>query len=337
MKEKGQKIISRTNTFWIPAHERIKFYLNDQESFRISVSEFERVKDSNYWNGLEMKMISYQDYQNTFTHWYCQHMVHLPVIKNFRVLPYYKSYKNLHSLLNFFKPIDELGMDFKDTVFPMYFGEAGFTDGIPCIRKSRRSDDSHSVLYNFRTLRLNEPCQVVEKYDIDWQDKKNNVIWRGATTGQQQRVDFVKKYIDKYEVAFATIKQKPELGQLKRNKVSIEDQLQYKFIVSLEGNDLASNLRWILSSNSVPIMTKPYWQSWIMEERLVPNVHYLELNEDLSNLEELLEWAAAHDEECHQIAQNGKQYMAQFLDLSHDLPIQKMLLEEYAKRVTYIK
>ena len=282
-----------------------------------------------------MNLVSYKRYENSFVHWYCSHLVHRPLIRNIRVLPYYKEYKHLHSLMNFFAPFDKLDLDKKDTIYPLYYGETGFTGNIPCIRKSRRADDPISIIYNFRTLRLTTPCKTVQKHDIPWKQKQDNVVWRGATTGEAQRVNFVKNYFDKYDVAFATIKQKPEMIHFKKKKVSIKDQLNYKFIVSLEGNDVASNLRWVLASNSIPIMTKPYWQSWIMEERLKPNVHYLELNPDLSNLEELLAWAADNDGQCQQIAENGKNYMAQFLDEKNDLPIQKLLLEEFAERLTY--
>ncbi|WP_424961470.1 glycosyl transferase family 90 [Ekhidna sp.] len=321
--------------FWISPEERVDFYLNSQASFDINLKRYEEVKSSTSWNQKEMKLVSYDDFQRTFTHWYCKHIVHLPRIRNIRVLPFYKSYKDLHSLMNFFLPFDRIGKEYASVKYPLFYGEAGDTNEIPCIRKSRRADDPTSVIFNFRSLRLTSPCEVSAHNDLPWEQKKNNVIWRGATTGQDQRVQFVEKYFKEYDVGFASTKQKPHLDHLKKDKVSIKEQLQYKFIISLEGNDVASNLRWVLSSNSVPIMTKPYWQSWIMEDRLEPNMHYLELNNDLSNLNELLHWARNNDAACKKIALNGKKYMSQFLDLDNDLRVQKMVLDEYAKRLTY--
>lgn len=321
--------------FWFSPEERVDFYLNNQASFNISLKRYEEVKNSTSWNQREMKLVSYADYENTFTHWYCRHIVHLPRVRSIRVLPLFKSYKDLHSLMNFFLPFDRIGKEHSSVKYPFFYGEAGDTDEIPCIRKSRRADDQTSVIFNFRSLRLTTPCEAATKHDIPWEQKKNNVIWRGATTGQEQRVQFVKQYFNRYDVGFATTKQKPHLDHLRKDKVSIKEQLQYKFIVSLEGNDVASNLRWVLSSNSVPIMTKPHWQSWIMEDKLEPNIHYLELNKDLSNLDELLIWARENDKACEEIALNGKKYMSQFLDHRNDLPVQKMVLDEYAKRLTY--
>lgn len=329
--------IPRERSFWISPEERVEFYLNNQKKIEINISEFEKVKNQNYWNQKEMHMISFQELKNTFTHWYCKHLMQRPQIRNIRVLPFYKSYKDLHSLMNFFHPFDRFEMDerFKTATYPLFYGETGSTDRVPVMRKSRRSDDSTSAIYNFRTLRLTYPCYEAIRSDIAWREKNQNVIWRGATTGQEQRADLVKKYFDKYDVGFSSIKQKPEFANYKKSSVSIKDQLKYKFIISLEGNDVASNLRWILSSNSVPIMKKPCWQSWIMEERLQPNIHYLELNDDLSNLEEILSWSAENDDLCYAIAQNGKNYMSLFLDEENDLLVQKLLLEEFERRVTY--
>ncbi|MGL1887005.1 MAG: glycosyl transferase family 90 [Reichenbachiella sp.] len=326
-----------SNPFWISPEERVEFYLNGLQSFEIDPVEFNTLQNKDYWNKLHLHLVSYTDYKGTFTHWYCKHIVHLPRIKNIRVLPYYKAYKHLHSLMNFFIPFDKLGLKSNDFQYPMYYGEVEYTDGIPCIRKSRRGNDDISVIYNFRSLRLTSPCETVQKHDISWKDKKENAVWRGATTGVEQRASFVERYFDKYDVGFATTKQKQHLQHLKRSKISIQRQLEYKYIISLEGNDVASNLRWVLASNSIPIMPKPFWQSWIMEDKLEPFVHYLELKDDLSNLEELIDWAKNNDKECEQIALNGKLFMSQFLDEENDIPVQKLLLEEYAKRVSYKK
>ena len=40
-------------------------------------------------------------------------------------------------------------------------------------------------------------------------------------------------------------------------KVSIDYHLKHKFILCIEGNDVASNLKWVMSSNSVAVMPKP--------------------------------------------------------------------------------
>ena len=62
--------------------------------------------------------------------------------------------------------------------------------------------------------------------------------------------------------------------------------LNYKFILCLEGNDVASNLKWVMSSNSIAVMPKPKYETWFMEGKLKGNVHYIEIKDDYSDLEE---------------------------------------------------
>ncbi|MAE87358.1 MAG: hypothetical protein CMB80_31785, partial [Flammeovirgaceae bacterium] len=277
-------------------------------------------------------------YKYGVKHLYTKYLMHLPIIRELRALPFYKRYRDLHTLIDFFLPFNKLETSIADFKFPIYYGEHRSTEIFPVIRKARKITDKYGILYDLRSLRYNSPCYTVMKNDIDWSEKNNDVIWRGATTGEQLvRETFVQNYHTKYNVGFSTSKQKPHLADLVKERISIADQLKSKFIVSLQGNDLASNIRWVLYSNSVPIMPKPKWTSWTMETKLEPNVHYLELNDDLSNLDELLAWASKNDKECQQIALNGKSYAAQFLDRDYDTRLRLRLLEEYANRLKIIK
>lgn len=331
--------MSKSNTpnrHWIDPKERIEYYLNFQPSFDLNKDHLNHYLKQNTKVRKEFRFISYNDYRYSLVNAYCRYLMPLPLIRQLRALPYYAKYRNLHSLIDFLRPFYKIPSKVDSFKFPIYYGEDRETGTLPIIRKSRKITDDRSIIYDLRSLRYNTPCIEVVKSDIDWNKKKNNVVWRGATTGQVTRERFVKKYFDKYNIGFSTVKQKPHLAQYMKQKVSISEQLKFKFIVSLQGNDLASNIRWVLLSNSVPIMPKPAWVGWTMEDKLIHNVHYLELNEDLSNLEELLEWAENNNEACQEIANNGKMYVSQFLDRNYNDKIRMMLLEEYASRINVI-
>jgi hypothetical protein len=90
------------------------------------------------------------------------------------------------------------------------------------------------------------------------------------------------------------------------DRVSIDDMLTYKAIIMLEGNDVSSGLKWALYSNSVVMTQTPTKTSWAMEELLEPWVHYVPLNDDLSDVEEKMQWIIDHDEEAQRIAYRGK-------------------------------
>ena len=58
--------------------------------------------------------------------------------------------------------------------------------------------------------------------------------------------------------------------------------------MALEGIDVASNLKWVMSSNSIAVMPRPTCETWFMEGTLIPDYHYIEIKPDFSDLEERL-------------------------------------------------
>ena len=52
----------------------------------------------------------------------------------------------------------------------------------------------------------------------------------------------------------------------------------------VEGVDVATNLKWVMSSNSIAVMPKPKIESWFMENMLIPEKHYIEIKEDYSDV-----------------------------------------------------
>jgi hypothetical protein len=58
--------------------------------------------------------------------------------------------------------------------------------------------------------------------------------------------------------------------ELEGEKVRINTLLEYKGIIMIEGNDVASGLKWALLSQSIVLMPKPKHTSWAMEELLEP-------------------------------------------------------------------
>ena len=94
-------------------------------------------------------------------------------------------------------------------------------------------------------------------------------------------------------------------------KKTIREHLDYKFIMALEGNDVASNLKWVMSSNSIAVMTRPTCETWFMEGKLIPDYHYIEIKDDLSDLEEKLNYYIAHPAEAEQIVEHAHEYVSQ--------------------------
>lgn len=181
-----------------------------------------------------------------------------------------------------------------------------------------RTENSKGIIANLNKNR--HFGDVFKHEDVQWEQKKNDIIWRGVDTGRGIRLDFVNKFRDTMDVGFSDYVQDalkdPEKypKELLKGKIPISEILKYKYLPVVDGNDKSSSLGWVMGSNSVPIMPKPRYHSWLCEPWLEAGKHYVEVQRDFSDLPEKIEWCKRNDEKCKQIAENGKLYMIQFFN-----------------------
>jgi len=179
---------------------------------------------------------------------------------------------------------------------------------------------------------------------ILFKDKINKVFWRGSTTGYPyrpgNRFTLVEKYFKKYDnidIAFSSICQNKENYKKYMDKqlgwVSISYFLKYKYILSVEGNDKDSGINWKLASNSLVLMAKPRAFSWLMENMLIPDYHYILLKDDFSNLREKVDWCNKHPKEVQQIIKNANEYMNMFLNIKQEEYIEREVLRLYFEKI----
>ena len=103
----------------------------------------------------------------------------------------------------------------------------------------------------------------------------------------------------------------------------------YKYILSLDGHDWASNVSAILMTNSVMISPIPKWHN-IFNLNLTPWKHYVPVLDDASDLEEKLTWCRDHQSECEEIIQRANQYISKF-NLDNEDEIAKSIMERLYK------
>ena len=113
--------------------------------------------------------------------------------------------------------------------------------------------------------------------------------------------------------------------------------LKYKYILSVEGNDKDSGLNWKLKSKSVVFMTKPRFISWLMEDHLTPNIHYIEIKNDFSDLLEKIEWCENNTDKCIEIVNNANNFMKQFENPYIEELIENEIFNIYFNKVVYSK
>ena len=221
----------------------------------------------------------------------------------------------------------------------------------PVIVKAR---DSHNPNANGVICAINRkrhwefvPLAAVHPdLQVDWHQKISMPVWRGVSTSLKHdyhRGHLVTQYSKKYDFGFSNIVEKQayldvfekyNLEAYVKPPLSIKQLLHYKYIVAIDGNDKASSINWILASTSVPIMPKPRFHSYLCEPWLEPNVHYVEVKRDFSDLEEKIEWCQNNDKLCQEIAANGKAFILDnFSDREREFKIQKDLIQKVESHV----
>ncbi|AVM51345.1 glycosyltransferase [Capnocytophaga sp. oral taxon 878] len=207
------------------------------------------------------------------------------------------------------------------------FGDVIHVPETPSVVKSRpiSDDNENSVL-----LKLDKPRHFIRiEGDKPFDQKKDMMIGRGAIY-QDHRFDFYNKHFGNPLCNLGSVDKnglsKPEWLT---EKTSMKEHLDYKFILSLQGNDVASNLKWVMSSNSVAVMPKPTIETWFMEGTLKGGVHYIEIAADYSDLEEQLRYYIARPKECMEILENAHRYVAQFWKEEAEELCNLLVLEKY--------
>lgn len=250
-------------------------------------------------------------------------------------------YRDLYNYLNNYKK--ETNNNNIEYIF--LFGDSTKYKDIPCLIKAKTiNSNDYSVLLNLNSDRHMGMLNTIKNIDIPFNDKKNIVLWRGTDTSyhnNDERNKIILKYQNSenknFDINFTKIIHNRDLTKYKiAEKMSICDMLQYKFLLSLEGNDVATNLKWILLSNSVVLMPKPTKCSWFMEDMLIPFRHYVPLNEDCSNLEEMYVWCMNNLDKCKKISQNATNYIKKFLNEENEKYITNEVLKGYFKNVKFV-
>jgi hypothetical protein len=207
-------------------------------------------------------------------------------------------------------------------------GDKPYVAPEPAIVKNRPivEHNENSVILNldknrhFLFVRDNKP----------WRDKKNMTIFRGDLGPRKENRDvFMNRWYGHPMVDAASTNRSEQHPEWQREKLTIGDHLDFKFIMSLEGNDVSSNLKWIMSSNSIAVTPCLTQETWFMEGTLIPNYHYIEVKPDFSDLEERLTYYIEHPDEAEAIIQHAHDYISQFRDEKREKLISVLVLKKY--------
>jgi hypothetical protein len=213
-----------------------------------------------------------------------------------------------------------------EAYFVYHFGDNTEFRATPTLIKARKISgiNENSILFKLNKKRHFHWVNDSKSFS----EKKNGLVWRGGAY-QQLRRDIVERFYDHPKCDVGQTNRPAEEVPWQKQFMSKEAQLEYKFIFCPEGNDVSTNLKWAMSSNSICFMPKPRYETWFMEGLLKPGIHYVELKSDYSDLEEKIDYYSMHIVEAETIIANAHEHVAQFQNQDLERLLSIKVLERY--------
>ena len=214
---------------------------------------------------------------------------------------------------------------FLDRRFMKEFGDVTWVPASPAFVKSRpiSNGNQNSVL-----LPLDARRHLIFPSDpYDFNMKLSKIVWRGAST-QMHRQRFLSQ---SHGLACCDVGDPslPKDHPHHQKRLGIYEQMRFKYLVSIEGNDVATNLKWIMNSNSLCLMPKPRYETWFLESQLQAGVHYVELEDDYGNLQAVFDYYEQHPDKAMQIIHQAQAYTAKFKDATSERLLTQCVAAKY--------
>jgi len=216
----------------------------------------------------------------------------------------------------------------------LLFGDSQAYDNFPVMLKAREVQSAKRIQYAespdpilapLNTGRHFGMLQYSKYLDREWHSKREALVWRGVNTGKKRSVGNRKQVVERFwnhsvqdiDIAFNRIlpekkgeNKEEDIEKYVRPGKNMWQLLQYKYLMSIEGNDVATGLKWMLYSNSVVFMAPPTHVTWAMEDKLIPYYHFIPIKPDYSDLYEQVQWARRNDVFCHQMSKQATNYVS---------------------------
>lgn len=223
--------------------------------------------------------------------------------------------------------------------------------------KTRRVDTDSSRFTLVKCFNIYRHWQEIRHMDLQpFKNKKPNAIWRGTTTGKADidddgnakntrsgnRFDLIDNNFNRrsdIDIGFSFIHRdrfKKKYTKMVKGKIPPGSISGNKYIISAEGNDKDSGINWKLRMNSVVLMPKPTIASWLMEDTLVPDIHYVQLRDDYTDLTDKIDWCNDNQDKCEEIIHNAHVHMSQFLDQKQEMHIEQQVVLKALDKISYV-
>jgi hypothetical protein len=110
----------------------------------------------------------------------------------------------------------------------------------------------------------------------------------------------------------------------------------YKYILDIDGRASTYDATyWKMNSGSVIFKPKSIWKQWFYDD-YIAGVHFIELKEDFSDIEEKYNWCETHPIECQQMIENCKELLKRVYTFTNVIQYTKSLINELIQGCTNV-
>lgn len=205
------------------------------------------------------------------------------------------------------------------------------------------------------------------KDNLSFDEKSDHVVWRGVPTGTysflnkklnakelytNEKISHLrglfprhnlipKLYNDEiFNVGFVDYNNAPSknnkfykehIAPYLKERLSIKEQLNNKFILAIDGNDGPSNLYWALMSNSLVLKVQSEWETALCAG-LKEWVHYIPVLNELEDIKEKVEYLLKNKETCLKIITNANNYMEKINNKKNRRLLDKLTILSYMSK-----
>ncbi|XP_048406289.1 protein O-glucosyltransferase 1 isoform X2 [Stegostoma tigrinum] len=173
-----------------------------------------------------------------------------------------------------------------------------------------------------------------------WEKKVSKGFFRGSRTSSERDPLILLSreqplLVDaEYTKNQAWKSEKDTLGKPPAKEIPLVDHCKYKYLFNFRGVAASFRFKHLFLCGSLVFHVGNEWLEFFYSQ-LKPWVHYIPVNQDLSNVQELLHFVQENDHIAREIAERGRRFILEHLKMEDVSCYWKQLLTRYSKLLLY--